>query len=272
MDIRRGKIEAAIEKITALYPGLLEQDQILLTKLRCHQIMEMTVQVYNHYCSLHKKNVPTLESPSHSGIQPEKPGNSSKTQDLNEPKMEVDNDHFNLLGNASGKSDDRSQVHRECCAVASEYYIEIIDFAKETEQIIKDMPCTEEKREESQNFFNEAFSFLAYRNPWDNPYKSRLESNCLAQLSNTVNEKLLKYHKMPNKSYLLMLIRHAENLMGIGASNGLFQPVSLFQILDYHKSELGLFLIMFSINFRFYLQVLLNLLKSSPIFFASSKS
>lgn len=184
------------------------------------------------------------------------PDNQEQSDDNNESESENDSDDASSAEEAQHEddssvySDDQETSDDTTENTITDLYV--IKFCKKTYSMIKNMECDEEERKLLKSILDEATSFLAYENPWNSPsYKKLLPENRLV-LCEVVNRKLLKYHKLPPRSYFIFIMSQVEKLMGIGAANGLFHPAPIMDLLYYRASK-NFFLILFFLNFNGFL-------------------
>ncbi|XP_032591350.1 ran-binding proteins 9/10 homolog isoform X2 [Drosophila grimshawi] len=246
--IQTGKMSQAIENTLRAYPGLLENNKNLWFALKCRQFIEMIngadVEHANNKVTATTQTMPTNQTSviqSTKAFKHSKGGGSScttnqpqihtansaviKPGDKTDPKIMIIDDNSNKCPEHDSNSMD---VEMEPCnshsndvdvSPSSRNYgrvIEkILEFGKELssmgQQLEKENLMTEEERQ----MLEDAFSLIAYSNPWSSPLGWLLCPSRRENVSTTLNSAILESLNFERRPPLEYLVAHAAELLKI---------------------------------------------------------
>lgn len=240
-----GRMGEAIEHTRRLYPGLLEKDQNLLFMLKCRQFVEMVNGSDSEMCTsdsqdnggrpmspiqmsviLHTNST----SPTHNG--------SAKSHHIKQTNGTADGDSVRADVGLNGSeehgtpAEDGSDVDMECattttndgemssrqvCGGSRASVERMLEFGRELYTMSQRLP----QDAQHKTMLEDAFSLLAYSNPWASPVgwqlcPSRREPVCAA-----LNSAILESQKMPWRAPLEACLAHASALLARMAAHGL---------------------------------------------------
>ncbi|KRT83612.1 hypothetical protein AMK59_4171 [Oryctes borbonicus] len=107
-------------------------------------------------------------------------------------------------------------ITRKCCKPAVE---RILEFGKELYSMSQRLD--REFYEKHQKMLENAFSLLAYSNPWASPVGWQLDPSQREAVCDALNSAILESHNKPRRPPLEVAMVHAEELVRLMASSGL---------------------------------------------------
>ncbi|CAF0758366.1 unnamed protein product [Brachionus calyciflorus] len=179
-SVLNGSIDESIELTYQLFPGILERNPNLLFALKVRQFIEM---INNATCSNKSNEDEAMES-SEEVIK-----NGHEQTENTEEKMETDlNNGKKTAENVSKKvSLDHDDANLK----------KILEYGRELFQ--HNNQFTNEQGENSSNakMLRDAFSLLAYNDPWNSPMGYLLDSSQREPISALLNSAILEANNMP---------------------------------------------------------------------------
>uniref|UniRef100_A0A8P4K9T5 RAN binding protein 9 n=1 Tax=Dicentrarchus labrax TaxID=13489 RepID=A0A8P4K9T5_DICLA len=250
-----GRMGEAIETTQQLYPNLLERNPDLLFMLKVRQFIEMVNGTDSEVRCLGGRSPKSQDSypgsprpfssPSHkaSSSQPYLPGipvphtdcfsfffPSSLSSDVD---MEVD--HFtngvtesssNGFLNGSSKHTtepddcDSAQSKRQLCGGSQAAIERMIHFGRELQSMSEHLRRECGKNSANKKMLKDAFSLLAYSDPWNSPVGYQLDAIQREPVCSTLNSAILETHNLPKQPPLAQAVGQAAQCLAIMARTG----------------------------------------------------
>uniref|UniRef100_A0A8C5HAN1 Ran-binding protein 10 n=1 Tax=Gouania willdenowi TaxID=441366 RepID=A0A8C5HAN1_GOUWI len=219
-----GRVGEAIEATQQLYPGLLERNPNLLFVLKCRQFVEMVNGTDSEVRCLAIRSPKSQDSypgspnlsPRHGASNPHLHTGGTKTQQIlrrkTDSEMEIEAEHYSN-GVVDGSSarimngtykheeilqpDDNSVADEECsngrqlCGGNQAATERMIQFGREL-QALNEQLCREYgKNAAHKKMLQDAFSLLAYSDPWNCPVGQQLDPTQRESLCSALNSAIL---------------------------------------------------------------------------------
>ncbi|KAK9505116.1 hypothetical protein O3M35_009244 [Rhynocoris fuscipes] len=178
-----GRKGDAIELTSRLYPGLLEERPDLFFMLKCRQFIEMI-----NGCDM---GVPTSEL---NGID-------------NPPENNMETEERNYTDIKNGGR--RPPVER------------MIDFGRELYNYSQQLFRKHGNNEKNKKMLQDAFSLLAYSNPWNSPVGWQLDPSQRETVCAQLNSAILESSNLARKPPLEKAVAHAKELVHLMSRSGL---------------------------------------------------
>uniref|UniRef100_A0A669BYE1 RAN binding protein 10 n=1 Tax=Oreochromis niloticus TaxID=8128 RepID=A0A669BYE1_ORENI len=239
-----GRVGEAIEATQQLYPGLLERNPNLLFMLKCRQFVEMVNGTDSEVRCL------TIRSPKSQDSYPGSPclsphhgasnthlhtGGTSHKQDCSDSEMEIEAEHY-TNGVVEGSSarimngtykheeilqpDDNNEVcshSRQLCGGNQAATERMIQFGREL-QALNEQLCQEYgKNATHKKMLQDAFSLLAYSDPWNCPVGQQLDPTQRESLCSALNSAILESQNLPKQPPLMLALGQATECVQLMA-------------------------------------------------------
>jgi len=242
MLVLAGRMGEAIELTQRLYPGLLEKQQNLLFLLRVRQFIEMVNGTDSEVAE--PRAVQTAVVPEQRAIQTSV---IQSTRTLSEAEMNAANSseeggssaHSNGFSNGHSSTldqddgDQSMEVDRPAevdpaaakkrllCGGSNSAVEKVLKFGRELQLFYLRLRGEQGDNDYNRNLLQDAFSLLAYADPWSSPVKWQLdpvqrESACAA-----LNSAILSSHSLPRRPPLEVALSHSKQLVSLMARSGL---------------------------------------------------
>ncbi|XP_078365279.1 ran-binding protein 9-like isoform X1 [Oculina patagonica] len=243
-----GRIGEAIETTQTLYPGLLERNPNLLFLLKCRQFVEMVSGCDSDVRpAAHSPRSSPNVSPSHSysatSVGSVGSSSSSATNGFvtngtcidngfepdNMP-MEVEDfeessNHGVLNGTAKMDESDHSaspsRESRQTCCHNRTVLEKILTFGRELQNMSVQLRREHGKNETNKKTLQEAFSLLAYTDPWSSPVGYLLDPVQREPICSSLNSAILDSHHLPRKPPLDLVLGQAQECLKLMSKIGL---------------------------------------------------
>uniref|UniRef100_A0A8P4G482 RAN binding protein 9 n=1 Tax=Dicentrarchus labrax TaxID=13489 RepID=A0A8P4G482_DICLA len=241
-----GRMGEAIETTQQLYPNLLERNPDLLFMLKVRQFIEMVNGTDSEVRCLGGRSPKSQDSypgsprpfssPSHkaSSSQPYLPG-TVQLCSASDVDMEVD--HFtngvtesssNGFLNGSSKHttepDDcdveSAQSKRQLCGGSQAAIERMIHFGRELQSMSEHLRRECGKNSANKKMLKDAFSLLAYSDPWNSPVGYQLDAIQREPVCSTLNSAILETHNLPKQPPLAQAVGQAAQCLAIMARTG----------------------------------------------------
>lgn len=220
--ILAGRMSEAIDLTWRLYPGLLESRPNLLFLLKCRQFIEMVNGSDIECNSRHIAHTSVIQSTNPFRNVTEVNGSFDSTTDTHNTS---DKNSCNGLQNGyvsddvSMCNDLGSGIKKSC---GNRNAIEkILDFGRELYNYSQMLVHESGTNAQNKKMLQDAFSLLAYANPWTSPLGWQLDpiqrENVCAQL----NSAILDSSNMARKPPLEIAVSHAKELIQLMSRSGL---------------------------------------------------
>lgn len=242
-----GRIGEAIETTQTLYPGLLERDPNLLFLLKCRQFVEMVSGCDSDVRpAAHSPRSSPNVSPTHSysatSVGSVGSGSSSAANgfvsngtcidngfDPDNMPMEVEEfeeSSSNGLLNGTAKMEENdyslSRVEsRQTCCHNRTVLEKILTFGRELQNMSIQLRREHGKNETNKKALQEAFSLLAYNDPWSSPVGYLLDPVQREPICSSLNSAILDSHQLPRKPPLDLILGQAQECLKLMSKCGL---------------------------------------------------
>uniref|UniRef100_A0A8D0A4T4 RAN binding protein 9 n=1 Tax=Sander lucioperca TaxID=283035 RepID=A0A8D0A4T4_SANLU len=240
-----GRMGEAIETTQQLYPNLLERNPDLLFMLKVRQFIEMVNGTDSEVRCLGGRSPKsqdsytgsprTFSSPSHkaSSSQPYLPG----TVQLGSVDVDMEVDHFtngvtesssNGFLNGSSKhatepedcDADMGEYIRQLCGGSQAAIERMIHFGRELQSMSEHLRRECGKNSANKKMLKDAFSLLAYSDPWSSPVGYQLDAIQREPVCSTLNSAILETHNLPKQPPLAQAVGQAAQCLSIMARTG----------------------------------------------------
>ncbi|XP_073992141.1 ran-binding protein 9-like [Rhodnius prolixus] len=200
-----GKKGDAIELTSRLYPGLLEERPDLFFTLKCRQFIEMI-----------------------NGCDTGKPSNEvNGLNNENEKVMDLEKNKFHTNGVSNGFNEEgentevqyseNTNINVGCRAPVER----MIDFGKELYNYSQQLFHKHGNSDSNKKMLQDAFSLLAYSNPWNSPVGWQLDPAQRETVCAQLNSAILESSNHARKPPLEVAVAHAKELVHLMSRSGL---------------------------------------------------
>ncbi|XP_045598084.1 ran-binding protein 9 isoform X2 [Procambarus clarkii] len=194
-----GRMGEAIETVQQLYPGLLENNHNLLFMLKVRQFIEMVngTDTEVRGVSRSPSRPPTHES------SPSPPcWSNGRTTD---PVPEVEN----------------SVGSRKMCGGNPAAIERMLAFGREVQHMSQVLRRELGKNDHNKKILQDAFSLLAYNDPWNSPVGWQLDPLQREPVCQSLNSAILESHQLPRRPPLEICVAHTKQLINLMSRSGL---------------------------------------------------
>ncbi|XP_062849919.1 ran-binding protein 9 isoform X2 [Trichomycterus rosablanca] len=253
-----GRMGEAIETTQQLYPSLLERNPDLLFMLKVRQFIEMVngtdseVRCLGGRSPKYPGSPRVFSSPSHkpsssqayvSGSSDVGVLNGSHTQQAgisNDVEMEVDHisngvsesssngfmngssTHGADLEDCDGEMEvESAQNKRQLCGGSQAAIERMIHFGRELQSMSEHLRRERGKNSANKKMLKDAFSLLAYSDPWNSPVGYQLDSIQREPVCSTLNSAILETHNLPKQPPLAQAVGQATQCLALMARTGI---------------------------------------------------
>uniref|UniRef100_A0A6Q2XPC9 Ran-binding protein 10 n=1 Tax=Esox lucius TaxID=8010 RepID=A0A6Q2XPC9_ESOLU len=194
-----GRVGEAIEATQQLYPGLLEHNPNLLFMLKCRQFVEMVNGTDSEVRCF------SVRSPKSQDSYPGSPSLS--------PRHGATNPHLHSAG--AGVKD--SCASRQLCGGNQAATERMIQFGREL-QALNEQLCREYgKNATHKKMLQDAFSLLAYSDPWNCPVGQQLDPMQRENICSALNSAILESQNLPKQPPLMLALGQATECVQLMA-------------------------------------------------------
>ncbi|KAL1110421.1 hypothetical protein AAG570_007952 [Ranatra chinensis] len=230
--ILAGRMGEAIDLTSRLYPGLLEERQNLHFMLKCRQFIEMV--------NGSDTEVPPRQIIGHTSvIQSTKPfrnsvnemnGDNNGSEYLDEEmETEEKNGYVNGLQNGYIQSEPELMKDigvqyggvKKLCGGSRPAVERMLDFGRELYNYSQQLFHENGTDESNKKMLQDAFSLLAYSNPWSSPVGWQLDPIQRETVCAQLNSAILESSNLSQKPPLEIAVAHAKELIEIMSRSGL---------------------------------------------------
>ncbi|XP_077298586.1 ran-binding protein M isoform X2 [Arctopsyche grandis] len=240
-----GRMGEAIESARRLYPNLLEQNQNLLFMLKCRQFVEMVNGSDSEMCVSRIGGVSDIGSGGTNGsvssngyqshristtlphVQKGMPGITATLDSTADPTILQDDDDMevDLIGASmvTGSSTSAATTTtRQVCGGSRASVERMLEFGKELYNMSQHLPQENAVTlSANKKMLEDAFSLLAYSNPWASPVGWQLDPSRREPVCSALNSAILESQKLPWRAPLEACAGHAAGLLALMAARGL---------------------------------------------------
>uniref|UniRef100_A0A8C4XC27 RAN binding protein 9 n=1 Tax=Erpetoichthys calabaricus TaxID=27687 RepID=A0A8C4XC27_ERPCA len=191
-----------------------------------------------HQSHCHKHQPSSLTTPEMNSI------NSSRSQQPNSytsNDVDMEMDHYsngvsesssNGFLNGSSKHDhemeeceaemevDSTQLRRQLCGGSQAAIERMIHFGRELQTMSEQLRRECGKNSANKKMLKDAFSLLAYSDPWNSPVGYQLDSIQREPVCSTLNSAILETHNLPKQPPLVQVMGQAMQCLGLMARSG----------------------------------------------------
>uniref|UniRef100_A0A669CLU5 RAN binding protein 9 n=1 Tax=Oreochromis niloticus TaxID=8128 RepID=A0A669CLU5_ORENI len=246
-----GRMGEAIETTQQLYPNLLERNPDLLFMLKVRQFIEMVNGTDSEVRCLGGRSPKSQDSypgsprpfssPSHkaSSSQPYLTGTFLVSSLSNDVDMEVDhftngvtesssNGFLNGTSKHTTEPDDcdadmeveSAQSKRQLCGGSQAAIERMIHFGRELQSMSEHLRRECGKNSANKKMLKDAFSLLAYSDPWNSPVGYQLDAIQREPVCSTLNSAILETHNLPKQPPLAQAVGQAAQCLAMMARTG----------------------------------------------------
>uniref|UniRef100_A0AAY4ES25 Ran-binding protein 10 n=1 Tax=Denticeps clupeoides TaxID=299321 RepID=A0AAY4ES25_9TELE len=241
-----GRVGEAIDATQQLYPGLLEHNPNLLFMLKCRQFVEMVngtdseVRCFSVRSPKSQDSYPGSPSPSprHGANNPHlhSTGNSDiSTLHLHtcvticrDSEMEIEAEHYSngVAENSSSRIMNGTYKHQEILqSCASKQFCggnqaateRMIQFGRELQALNEQLCRQYGKNTMHKKMLQDAFSLLAYSDPWDCPMGQQLDPMQRESICSALNSAILESQNLPKQPPLMLALGQATECVQLMA-------------------------------------------------------
>uniref|UniRef100_A0A6Q2XNW7 Ran-binding protein 10 n=1 Tax=Esox lucius TaxID=8010 RepID=A0A6Q2XNW7_ESOLU len=232
-----GRVGEAIEATQQLYPGLLEHNPNLLFMLKCRQFVEMVngtdseVRCFSVRSPKSQDSYPGSPSlsPRHGATNPHL-HSAGKGADS---EMEIEAEHYTngVAENSSARIMNGTYKHqeilqaeekdscasRQLCGGNQAATERMIQFGREL-QALNEQLCREYgKNATHKKMLQDAFSLLAYSDPWNCPVGQQLDPMQRENICSALNSAILESQNLPKQPPLMLALGQATECVQLMA-------------------------------------------------------
>ncbi|XP_023325609.1 ran-binding protein 9, partial [Eurytemora carolleeae] len=211
-----GRIGEAISTTQQLYPGLLRNNQDLLFRLKIRQFIE----IISGADSLEYDTVSQGESGAGMDVKTEPCDNSSQ---INGNNISVSNGNCE---NGEGmdsmdvdvkiKEEEEEEDSKPGSLLSNPGKLEsIIKFGRSLQELAQQI------EPDNMVLLHEAFSLLAYSDPWDSPVSAQLSVSGREPVCHALNSAILESKNLPGRPPLEISVAHSRHLLKLMANKEL---------------------------------------------------
>ncbi|XP_037085416.1 ran-binding protein 9-like [Pollicipes pollicipes] len=219
-----GRMGEAIELTQRLYPGLLEKQQSLLFLLRVRQFIEMVNGSDSEVSEQRAIQTSVIQS----------------TRTLSEAELNANNaggddsSHSNGFsnGHTAPDADEEMDVDRPAevestakkralCGGSNTAVEKVLKFGRELQLFYLRLRSEQGESDYNKNLLQDAFSLLAYADPWSSPVKWQLDPVQRESVCAALNSAILSSHNLPRRPPLEVALSHSKELVALMARAGL---------------------------------------------------
>uniref|UniRef100_A0A8B9GRC5 RAN binding protein 9 n=1 Tax=Astyanax mexicanus TaxID=7994 RepID=A0A8B9GRC5_ASTMX len=239
-----GRMGEAIETTQQLYPSLLERNPDLLFMLKVRQFIEMVNGTDSEVRCLGGRSPKSQDSypgsPRLFNSPTHKPTGSQAY--LNDMDMEVD--HISNGVSDAGQREIKTMTHRlqlslvihisalptevesaqskrQLCGGSQAAIERMIHFGRELQSMSEHLRRERGKNSANKKMLKDAFSLLAYSDPWNSPVGYQLDSIQREPVCSTLNSAILETHNLPKQPPLAQAVGQAAQCLALMARTGI---------------------------------------------------
>uniref|UniRef100_A0A672FP08 RAN binding protein 9 n=1 Tax=Salarias fasciatus TaxID=181472 RepID=A0A672FP08_SALFA len=248
-----GRMGEAIETTQQLYPNLLERNPDLLFMLKVRQFIEMVngtdseVRCLGGRSPKSQDSYPGFDSNCCNGVTSNKSHSSPHSHNCisllsfrsNDVDMEVDhvsngvtesssNGFLNGTSKHAPEPEDcdaemeveSAQSKRQLCGGSQAAIERMIHFGRELQSMSEHLRRECGKNSANKKMLKDAFSLLAYSDPWNSPVGYQLDAIQREPVCSTLNSAILETHNLPKQPPLAQAVGQAAQCLAIMARTG----------------------------------------------------
>uniref|UniRef100_A0A4W4DNK6 B30.2/SPRY domain-containing protein n=1 Tax=Electrophorus electricus TaxID=8005 RepID=A0A4W4DNK6_ELEEL len=221
-----GRMGEAIETTQQLYPSLLERNPDLLFMLKVRQFIEMVNGTDSEVRCLGGRSPKSQDSyPGSPRLFNSPTHKPSGSQAYLTVEMEVDHisngvSESSSNGFLNGKVES-VQSKRQLCGGSQAAIERMIHFGRELQSMSEHLRRERGKSSANKKMLKDAFSLLAYSDPWSSPVGYQLDSIQREPVCSTLNSAILETHNLPKQPPLAQAVGQAAQCLALMARTGI---------------------------------------------------
>uniref|UniRef100_A0A8C4VI89 RAN binding protein 9 n=1 Tax=Gopherus evgoodei TaxID=1825980 RepID=A0A8C4VI89_9SAUR len=245
-----GRMGEAIETTQQLYPSLLERNPNLLFALKVRQFIEMVngtdseVRCLGGHSPKSQDSYPvsprSFSSPSMSPSHGMNIHSLAVSKGSSTHFSDMETDHYsngvaetssNGFLNGSSKHDHEMeecdtemglhQLRRQLCGGSQAAIERMIHFGRELQAMSEQLRRECGKNTTNKKMLKDAFSLLAYSDPWSSPVGNQLDPIQREPVCSVLNSAILETHNLPKQPPLALAVGQASQCLGLMARSGI---------------------------------------------------
>uniref|UniRef100_A0A4W4DNR9 B30.2/SPRY domain-containing protein n=1 Tax=Electrophorus electricus TaxID=8005 RepID=A0A4W4DNR9_ELEEL len=229
-----GRMGEAIETTQQLYPSLLERNPDLLFMLKVRQFIEMVNGTDSEVRCLGGRSPKSQDSyPGSPRLFNSPTHKPSGSQAYLTVEMEVDHISNGVLSCpvrlslalhlacALPTEVESVQSKRQLCGGSQAAIERMIHFGRELQSMSEHLRRERGKSSANKKMLKDAFSLLAYSDPWSSPVGYQLDSIQREPVCSTLNSAILETHNLPKQPPLAQAVGQAAQCLALMARTGI---------------------------------------------------
>ncbi|XP_070513844.1 ran-binding protein 9 isoform X3 [Cardiocondyla obscurior] len=246
--ILSGRIGEAIDTTNRLYPGLLDRDPDLLFALKCRQFVEMVNGSDSEVCQNGNPNQTSVIQSTKAYVKSANPTGTVEEMNINntingtspqfvngqiEDDVEMEESgvtNVNEIDNSANQQQTSNIVDtvtcnknnkKQLCGGNKQAIEKMLEFGKQLYSQSVHLRQQYGKNESNKKMLQDAFSLLAYSNPWNSPVGWQLNPQERETVCARLNSAILESSNLPRRPPLEVATSHARELVRLMSTNGL---------------------------------------------------
>ncbi|XP_071645012.1 ran-binding protein 9 isoform X3 [Temnothorax longispinosus] len=249
--ILSGRIGEAIDTTNRLYPGLLDRDPDLLFALKCRQFVEMVNGSDSEVCQNGNPNQTSVIQSTKAYVKSANPAGTVEEMNINntingtspqfvngqiEDDVEMEESSVtgvNEIDNSANQSQQQSSNiadvtvtcnksnKKQLCGGNKQAIEKMLEFGKQLYSQSVHLRQQYGKNESNKKMLQDAFSLLAYSNPWNSPVGWQLNPQERETVCARLNSAILESSNLSRRPPLEVAASHARELVRLMSANGL---------------------------------------------------
>ncbi|XP_071563279.1 ran-binding protein 9 isoform X3 [Temnothorax nylanderi] len=249
--ILSGRIGEAIDTTNRLYPGLLDRDPDLLFALKCRQFVEMVNGSDSEVCQNGNPNQTSVIQSTKAYVKSANPAGTVEEMNINntingtspqfvngqiEDDVEMEETSVtgvNEIDNSANQSQQQSSNivdvtvtcnksnKKQLCGGNKQAIEKMLEFGKQLYSQSVHLRQQYGKNESNKKMLQDAFSLLAYSNPWNSPVGWQLNPQERETVCARLNSAILESSNLSRRPPLEVAASHARELVRLMSANGL---------------------------------------------------
>uniref|UniRef100_A0A8C7MSS1 RAN binding protein 10 n=1 Tax=Oncorhynchus kisutch TaxID=8019 RepID=A0A8C7MSS1_ONCKI len=232
-----GRVGEAIEATQQLYPGLLEHNPNLLFMLKCRQFVEMVNGTDSEVRCFSVRSPKSQDSyPGSPSLSPRHGATNPNLHSKSRPSMEIEAEHYTngVAENPSARIMNGTYKHqeilqaqdisledscasRQLCGGNQAATERMIQFGRELQGLNEQLCREYGKNVTHKKMLQDAFSLLAYSDPWNCPVGQQLDPMQRENICSALNSAILESQNLPKQPPLMLALGQATECVQLMA-------------------------------------------------------
>ncbi|XP_043227976.1 ran-binding protein 9-like isoform X2 [Amphibalanus amphitrite] len=231
MLVLAGRMGEAIELTQRLYPGLLEKQQSLLFMLRVRQFIEMVNGTDSEVSEQRAIQTSVIQSTrtlteaemnaNNSAGSGGDDGSSSHSNGFSNGHSQTEHDEEMDVDRPSETESPAAVKKRVLCGGSTSALEKVLKFGRELQLFYMRLRAEQGENDYNKNLLQDAFSLLAYADPWCSPVKWQLDPVQRETACSLLNSAILNSDNLPRRPPLEVALSHSKELVALMARSGL---------------------------------------------------